>query len=65
MHDQLLNLIGQKVVLTDNDKELCKKYFEPVLFPKNRIIEHEGQSPKISLLCCVGFYATVLLQQFR
>jgi len=40
MHDLLLNLIIKKVILSDNDKGLCRKYFEPVLFPKNRIIEH-------------------------
>lgn len=55
MHDQLLNLISQKVALTDNDKELCKKYFEPVLFPKNRIIEHEGKVPKYLYFVVSGF----------
>jgi CRP-like cAMP-binding protein len=55
MHDQLLNLISQKVVLTDNDKELCEKYFEPVLFSKNRIIEHEGKVPKYLYFVVSGF----------
>jgi CRP-like cAMP-binding protein len=55
MHDQLLNLINQKVALTDNDKELCKKYFEPVLFSKNRIIEHEGKVPKYLYFVVSGF----------
>lgn len=55
MHDQLLNLISQKATLTDNDKELCKTYFEPVLFPKNRIIEHEGKVPKYLYFVVSGF----------
>jgi CRP-like cAMP-binding protein len=55
MHNQLLNLINQKVVLTDNDKELCEKYFQPVLFSKNRIIEHEGKIPKYLYFVVSGF----------
>lgn len=55
MHDQLLNLISQKVVLADNDKELCKKYFEPVVFPKNQIIEQEGKVPKHLYFVVSGF----------
>ena len=55
MHDLLLNLINQKVVLSDNDKDLCRKYFEPVLFPKNRIIEHEDKVPKYLYFVVSGF----------
>lgn len=55
MYDPLLNLISQNVALTDNDKALCKKYFEPVLFPKNRIIEQEGQVPKYLYFVVSGF----------
>jgi CRP-like cAMP-binding protein len=55
MHDQLLNLISPKVALTDNDKELYKKYFEPILFPKNQIIEHEGKVPKYLYFVVSGF----------
>lgn len=55
MHDQLLNLISQNVVLADNDKELCKKYFEPVVFPKNQIIEQEGKVPKYLYFVVSGF----------
>lgn len=55
MHDQLLNLISQKVRLADNDKELCKKYFEPVVFPKNQIIEQEGKVPKYLYFVVSGF----------
>ncbi len=55
MHDQLLNLINQKVALTDSDKELCKKYFEFVSFPKNQIIEFEGKVPKYLYFVVSGF----------
>ncbi len=55
MHDQLINLVNQQVALTENDRELCKKYFEPVLFPKNRIIEHEGKVPKYLYFVVSGF----------
>jgi len=55
MYDQLLNLISTKIVLTDPDNELCKKYFEPILFPKNRIIEEEGKVPKYLYFVVSGF----------
>ena len=55
MHDQLLNLITTKVVLANYDKELCKKYFEPVSFSKNKIIEEEGLVPKYLYFVVSGF----------
>jgi CRP/FNR family transcriptional regulator, anaerobic regulatory protein len=55
MYDQLLELISQKVALTDNEKELFKKYAEPVLFPKNRIIEYEGNVPEYLYFVVSGF----------
>jgi len=55
MHGQLLKLISEKVLLSENDKELCGQYFEPVLYPKNRIIEEEGKSPKYLYFVVSGF----------
>jgi CRP-like cAMP-binding protein len=55
MHDQLLNLITTKVVLSNYDKELCEKYFEPVSFSKNKIIEQEGIVPKYLYFVVSGF----------
>ena len=55
MHDQLLNLISQKVTLTDSDKEQFKKFAEPILFPKNRIIENEGKVPGYLYFVISGF----------
>ncbi len=55
MHQQLLNIVSQKVALTENDQELCKKYFDPVIFPKNSILEHEGKVPKYLYFIVSGF----------
>lgn len=55
MHRQLLELISQKVPLTDVEKALCERYFEPVLFPKNKIIEEEGKIPGYLYFVASGF----------
>ncbi|HEV8512795.1 MAG TPA: Crp/Fnr family transcriptional regulator [Cyclobacteriaceae bacterium] len=55
MHEHLLKLISEKVTLSNNDKELCKRYFEPVLFPKNHVIEEEGNIPKCLYFVASGF----------
>jgi CRP-like cAMP-binding protein len=55
MHGQLIKLISQSVTLSDKDKELCGQYFEPALFPKNRVIEEEGKIPKYLYFIVSGF----------
>ncbi|MEO6721543.1 MAG: Crp/Fnr family transcriptional regulator [Ferruginibacter sp.] len=55
MHNNLLNLISRQVNLTEADSELCRQYFEPVLFPKNRIIEPEGKIPQYLYFVVTGF----------
>ncbi|MGV3612306.1 MAG: Crp/Fnr family transcriptional regulator [Fluviicola sp.] len=55
MYAQLLKLIGQKVSLSDEDKSLCEQYFEPVLFPKNRVIEEENKIPQHLYFIVSGF----------
>lgn len=55
MQEQLLNLISQSITLTDNDATLCKQYFEPVLFSKNRIIEEEEKIPGYIYFVASGF----------
>src|SRR5690349_4180601 len=55
MHEKLLDLISSKLVLSDKDVALCKKYFEPAIFPKNRIIEEEGQIPRYLYFIVNGF----------
>jgi len=55
MHEHLLNIISAKVKLAEKDISLCKEYFEPVIFPKNRIIEEEGKIPKYLYYVVSGF----------
>ena len=55
MHNYLLNIVSRKVSLSENDVELCKDYFEPVLIPKNRIVEKEGEIPQYLYFVVSGF----------
>jgi CRP-like cAMP-binding protein len=55
MHNHLINIISRQVLFSQTDAELCKEYFEPVLFPKNRIIEEEGKIPKYLYFVVSGF----------
>jgi CRP-like cAMP-binding protein len=55
MHSHLLNIISKEVPLSDTDINLCKTYLEPVLFPKNRIIEEEGKVPQYLYFIVKGF----------
>ena len=55
MHNQLIQLISKSVKLSDSEKDLCTQYFEPVLYPKNRIIEEEGKVPKYLYFVVSGF----------
>lgn len=55
MHQQLLQNIATKYKLSNLDIELCKKYFEPILYPKNKIIEKAGQVPQYLYYIVSGF----------
>lgn len=55
MITRLLNFISDKIKLTDRDTELCKKYFEAVLFQKNSVIEEEGKVPKYLYYIVSGY----------
>ncbi|MDN3672594.1 Crp/Fnr family transcriptional regulator [Flavobacterium branchiarum] len=55
MHIQLLNLISKDRLLSEEEKELCGQYFEPVFFLKNSILEKEGQVPKYLYFVLSGF----------
>jgi len=55
MHKYLLNIISQKVSLTEADIDLCKARFEPVLLPKNRIVEQSGYIPQYLYFVVKGF----------
>lgn len=45
----------QNVTLTESDKVFCETLFEPVRYPKNRIIEEEGKVPKYLYFVVSGF----------
>ncbi|MFD2554723.1 Crp/Fnr family transcriptional regulator [Sphingobacterium tabacisoli] len=55
MHNQLLKLIDQNVMLPDLERALCRQYFEPVLVSKNRILEGEGKIPSYLYFVVSGF----------
>ena len=55
MHDHLIHLITQSVTLSDLERNLCVQYFEPILYPKNRVIEEEGKIPGYLYFVVAGF----------
>ncbi len=46
MFEKILQKINSETILESQDIELVKQFFEPVLFPKNRIIEEADRTPK-------------------
>ncbi|MES2064230.1 MAG: Crp/Fnr family transcriptional regulator [Bacteroidota bacterium] len=55
MHEVLLNLIHQKVVLSEHEIAMCTQFFEPVLITKNQILEKEGEVPGYLYFIASGF----------
>lgn len=55
MHNQLIQLISVRTQLSDVERELCIQYFEPVLYPKNIVIEEEGKVPQYLYFVVSGF----------
>jgi CRP-like cAMP-binding protein len=55
MYEQLFGLITQKLAFSENEKALCRQYFEPVLLPKNRVMEEEGKIPQYLYFIVSGF----------
>lgn len=55
MLDKFLDFVSTRICLTDKEIVLCEKYFEPVLFPKNRIIEATGEVPKYLYYIVSGY----------
>lgn len=55
MHEQLLELIAQKVALSDQEKTWCQQCFEPISYPKNQVIEAEHKVPKYLYFVAKGF----------
>jgi CRP/FNR family transcriptional regulator, anaerobic regulatory protein len=55
MYENLLNIIAQKVALTERDTDLVKKHFEPIVCLKNQVLEFEGKTPKHLYFIVSGF----------
>jgi CRP-like cAMP-binding protein len=55
MHENLLSIIKRQVTISESDIKLCKDYFEPIIFPKNRIIEEEGKIPQYLYFVVSGY----------
>lgn len=55
MHEKLLKIISQQKSVSEKDAELCTEYFEPVIFPKNKIIEEEGKIPQYLYFVVSGY----------
>ena len=55
MYEQLIDNIKEKTSIDQGDVELIKQVFEPVLLPKNRIIEEEGKIPKYLYFIVSGY----------
>ena len=55
MHDTLIQLISRYVKLTDADIALCNELWEPVLYPRNRIIEEAGKKTKYLYFVISGY----------
>ena len=55
MHENLLRIIRQQINISDKDVQLCTEYFEPIIFPKNRIIEEEGKIPQYLYFVVSGY----------
>ncbi|MEN5231963.1 Crp/Fnr family transcriptional regulator [Sphingobacterium faecium] len=55
MHAKLIELITQHVPLSAQHQELCRRFMEPVFYPKNSIIEEEGKVPDYLYYVVSGF----------
>ncbi|WP_312846693.1 Crp/Fnr family transcriptional regulator [Chryseobacterium oranimense] len=55
MQQKLVDFIQSGHPLSQMDKDLIFQYFEPVLFPKNRIIEEEGKVPEYLYYIVSGY----------
>jgi CRP-like cAMP-binding protein len=55
MLTKFLDFVSTRISLTDKEIALCEKYFEPVSFLKNRIIEAEGEVPKYLYYIVSGY----------
>ncbi|WP_454059120.1 Crp/Fnr family transcriptional regulator [Elizabethkingia ursingii] len=55
MHEKLIQLITERVILSDEEREWCASYFEPVVYSKNTFIEAEGKIPRYLYFIVSGY----------
>jgi CRP-like cAMP-binding protein len=55
MHENLLKILLQQTQISEKEIGLCTKYFEPVIFLKNRIVEEEGKIPQYLYFMVYGY----------
>jgi CRP-like cAMP-binding protein len=55
MHENLLKILRHQTDISDKEVELCTEHFEPVIFPKNTIIENEGEVPRYLYFVVSGY----------
>ncbi|ALR29568.1 MULTISPECIES: Crp/Fnr family transcriptional regulator [Chryseobacterium] len=55
MQQKLIDFIKSGHILSKEDEDLIVQFFEPVLFPKNRIIEEEGKVPEYLYYIISGY----------
>lgn len=55
MHAKFIALITEHVTISDQEKDLCRRFMEPVLYSKNRIIQEEGKVPTYLYFVISGF----------
>lgn len=54
MYQVLFEMVTPFMEMTELDKELCFKYFEPVKFSKNTIVENRNQIPQYQYFVVSG-----------
>ncbi len=55
MLDKLLNIISKKITFNKTDIQLCKKYFEPINYLKNHIVEEQDKIPEYLYFIVSGY----------
>ena len=55
MHDSLLRIITAHIALSEADVRACTTAFEPVLYPKNHLLEKAEKVPKYLYFVVSGY----------